>query len=55
MTDPTGKPCPQCGAAMSRLSSVAKQLCTGCGAVEDWPLKDGQAPLITKNRDRRKK
>jgi hypothetical protein len=38
-----------------KLSSIQKQKCADCYAWLDWPLKDGQQPLISSSRDRRRK
>lgn len=54
LTNPQGQPCPICGAALSKLSSWERQQCTGCLRYFEWPLKPGQAPLVTSNRDKRK-
>ena len=38
-----------------KLSSIQKQKCADCYKMIDWPLKDGQQPLVSSNRDKRKK
>lgn len=38
-----------------KLSSIQKQKCTDCGVMLSWPLKDGQQPLVSSNRDKRSK
>jgi hypothetical protein len=38
-----------------KLSSIQKQKCADCYKLIDWPLKDGQQPLVSSNRDKRSK
>jgi hypothetical protein len=38
-----------------KLSSIQKQKCADCYVWLDWPLKDGQQPLVSSSRDRRNK
>ena len=38
-----------------KLSSIQKQICADCNARLDWPLKDGQQPLVSSSRDKRSK
>ena len=38
-----------------KLSSIQKQICHDCGEYLPWPLKDGQQPLVSSNRDKRVK
>jgi hypothetical protein len=38
-----------------KLSSIQKQICADCNARLDWPLKDGQQPLVSSSRDKRRK
>ena len=38
-----------------KLSSIQKVKCMDCYKLIDWPLKDGQQPLVSSNRDKRKK
>jgi hypothetical protein len=38
-----------------KLSSIQKQKCADCYAWLDWPLNDGQQPLVSSNRDKRSK
>lgn len=38
-----------------KLSSIQKQKCADCYALIDWPLKEGQQPLVSSNRDKRTK
>lgn len=38
-----------------KLSSIQKVKCMDCYKMIDWPLKDGQQPLVSSNRDKRKK
>lgn len=56
MDRPRGKPCPSCGEPMSDIGTHAERKCTNgkCGKSVKWPLKSGQPPLVTTNRDRRK-
>lgn len=37
-----------------RYSSISKQQCSNCGALLPWNLKEGQKPLVTNNRDKRR-
>lgn len=47
-------PCPECGAALTSLSSMNCRLCTGCGAEVPWKLKPGQVPTVGTSRQGRK-
>lgn len=47
-------PCPECGAALTSLSSMNCRLCTGCGAEVPWKLKPGQVPTVGSSRSGRK-
>lgn len=47
-------PCPECGAALTSLSSMNCRLCTGCGAEVPWKLKPGQVPTVGSSRQGRK-
>lgn len=47
-------PCPECGAALTSLSSMNCRLCTGCGAEAPWKLKPGQVPTVGTSRSGRK-
>lgn len=38
-----------------KLSSIQKQICADCNEMILWPLKEGQPPLVSSNRDRREK
>lgn len=38
-----------------KLSSIQKQKCADCYKMIDWPLKDGQQPLVSSSRDKRSK
>ena len=38
-----------------KLSSIQKVKCVDCYKMIDWPLKDGQQPLVSSSRDKRKK
>lgn len=56
MTDkPLGKLCGVCGEPMSNFPSISVRICTGCKCVEPWDLEDGRQPLISSNRDKRRK
>ena len=47
--------CPHCADRnLIRYSSISKQQCSGCGALLPWDLKEGQKPLVSNNRDKRK-
>lgn len=37
-----------------KLSSIQKQKCVDCYSLIDWPLNDGQQPLVSSSRDKRK-
>jgi hypothetical protein len=39
----------------SQFSTYQDLWCHDCRKFHPWPLKDDQAPLITSNRDKRKK
>ena len=38
-----------------KLSSIQKQKCADCYKMIDWPLKPDQQPLVSSNRDKRRK
>lgn len=44
------KGCTECGGAQILLRSMNKKVCTGCGTVEPWRLKENQKPLICAQR-----
>lgn len=47
--------CPHCNDPhLIRYSSMRKQQCSSCGALLPWDLKEGQKPLVSNNRDKRK-
>lgn len=52
--EPQGKPCPNCTAPLSEISSQFVRMCSNgkCGMIWFWPLNDGQAPLVTSSCDR---
>lgn len=46
------KRCPKCGSpALVRLSSLKTKKCGDCSHELHWPLKPGQLPLVTNNRN----
>lgn len=45
--------CEECGGPLILLRSQYTKLCPDCGAEFVWPLKEGQKPLVSSNRDRR--
>jgi hypothetical protein len=47
--DARGKLC-SCGAPMVALRTQFVRLCIGCKQEVEWPLDEGQAPLIGNNR-----
>lgn len=48
--------CPHCGdSRLIKYSSLRKQQCSKCGSLLPWELKEGQPPLLTTNRDTRRK
>lgn len=47
--------CPHCGdRRLIKYSSLRKQQCSKCDALLPWDLKEGQKPLVTNNRDKRR-
>ena len=47
--------CPHCGdGRLIKYSSMRKKQCSKCGALLPWELKDGQPPIVTSNRDKRR-
>jgi len=38
-----------------KLSSIQKVKCMDCYKIIDWPLKEGQQPLVSSSRDKRRK
>lgn len=54
MTAPQGKKCPACDSPLVDLRSINKRKCSGCKQEYDWPLNEGQRPLIGSNRSDRK-
>ena len=47
--------CPVCkDTRLIRYSSLGKSQCSNCGATIQWPLKEGQPPLVSNNRDTRR-
>lgn len=60
--EPKGLPCPKCGSPMADLRGVpleraeGHRLCSNgkCQHEELWALRQGQPPLISTNRDKRK-
>jgi hypothetical protein len=46
------KSCPTCNAPLVTLSSQRLKLCVDCKAEYPWPLKEGQKPIVTNNRDK---
>lgn len=47
------KPCQH--ESTMKLSSINQQLCYGCNEALPWDLKPNQQPLVSCNRDKRKK
>lgn len=47
--------CPKCGDPyMIEFSTHRLVRCSACDTDFPWPLKEGQPPLVTNNRDKRK-
>ena len=47
--------CPHCGDPhLIRYSSLKQQQCSKCGRLLPWELKEGQSPLVSNNRDKRR-
>ena len=50
------KVCRMCHSeSLVRFSSLNKVYCNDCGAWLAWELKEGQQPIVTNNRQRKKK
>ena len=42
--------CPKCHSPLSSMRSTSLKECTACGYKKEWPLDEGQLPLVANNR-----
>lgn len=52
--DSTAKRCKLCSGPLISLSGQRARICNDCKTEFDWPLDDGQKPLINSSRGDRK-